>query len=153
MLRLYLFHIDILHKFDILEDAAIAYGYNNIRKQIPKIPTTSSLTILNRFSDLLRSKMVNIGFVEGLSFILASMKDMCFHLNIDDKYLNLLQSSIVKIDSSYEHNCVRNSLIPGLLRTISSNQKLPLPIKLFEVSDIVLKNDQNSLLIGKYIIQ
>ena len=35
----------------------------------------------------------------------------------------------------------RTSLVPGLLKTCQANKKLPLPIKLFEVSDVVLKGN------------
>lgn len=35
----------------------------------------------------------------------------------------------------------RTSLLPGLLKTITSNKKMPLPHKLFEVSDVVLRDD------------
>lgn len=36
---------------------------------------------------------------------------------------------------------VRTTLLPGLLKTVSSNKKMPLPHKLFEISDVVLRND------------
>lgn len=35
----------------------------------------------------------------------------------------------------------RTTLIPGLLKTLAANKKMPLPHKLFEVSDIILKDD------------
>lgn len=60
--------------------------------------------------------------------------------------LNLQEEKIpaemlpVKIETQYESNCVRNTLIPGILKTISSNRKSSLPIKLFEVSDIVIRD-------------
>lgn len=34
----------------------------------------------------------------------------------------------------------RTTLLPGLLKTIASNRKMPLPLKLFEISDIVVKD-------------
>ena len=37
---------------------------------------------------------------------------------------------------------VRTSLIPGLLKTIESNRKMPLPLKLFEIQEVVLKDDK-----------
>ncbi len=39
-----------------------------------------------------------------------------------------------------EYEVVRTSLLPGLLKTIASNRKSPLPLKLFEVSDIVVQD-------------
>ncbi|VDK38353.1 unnamed protein product [Taenia asiatica] len=35
---------------------------------------------------------------------------------------------------------VRTTLLPGLLSTLSNNRSLPLPLKLFEVQDVVLKD-------------
>lgn len=35
----------------------------------------------------------------------------------------------------------RTSLLPGLLKTMSANKKMPLPYKLFEVSDVILRVD------------
>lgn len=35
---------------------------------------------------------------------------------------------------------MRTSLLPGLLKTIASNRRLALPIKLFEVQEVVLKD-------------
>lgn len=36
---------------------------------------------------------------------------------------------------------VRTSLLPGLLKTISANKKMPIPLMMFEISDIVLAED------------
>lgn len=35
----------------------------------------------------------------------------------------------------------RTTLLPGLLKTIAANRKMPLPLKLFEISDVVLKDE------------
>jgi len=40
-----------------------------------------------------------------------------------------------------EFQVCRTTLIPGLLKTIAANRSLPLPLKLFEVSDCVEKTD------------
>lgn len=40
-----------------------------------------------------------------------------------------------------EYQVVRTSLMPGILKTIGSNKHLPLPIKIFEVSDVVLRDE------------
>ena len=36
----------------------------------------------------------------------------------------------------------RTSLLPGLLKTIASSRNMPLPLKIFEVSDVVLNDKQ-----------
>ena len=39
-----------------------------------------------------------------------------------------------------EFQVARTSLLPGLLKTVQANRKMPLPLKLFEISDVVLKD-------------
>lgn len=39
-----------------------------------------------------------------------------------------------------EYEVVRTSLLPGILKTAASNKKCPLPIRIFEVSDVVLQD-------------
>ena len=41
---------------------------------------------------------------------------------------------------SLEFQVVRTSLIPGLLKTIRENRSQPLPIKVFETSEVVFKD-------------
>jgi phenylalanyl-tRNA synthetase beta chain len=45
---------DVLHPCDIAEDIGIAFGYNNIKPQIPPTLTVGKPQPLNRFTDLLR---------------------------------------------------------------------------------------------------
>ena len=40
-----------------------------------------------------------------------------------------------------EYQVVRTSLLPGILKTLNSNKKLPLPLKTFEVSDVGFKGE------------
>lgn len=37
-----------------------------------------------------------------------------------------------------EFQVARTTLVPGLLKTLSANKKMPLPLKLFEVQDVVV---------------
>ena len=39
----------------------------------------------------------------------------------------------------------RTSLLPGILKTIASNRKMPLPLKLFEISDVILRDDKKGI--------
>lgn len=41
---------------------------------------------------------------------------------------------------SLEYQVVRTSLLPGLLKTVRENQSHPLPIKIFEASDVAVKD-------------
>ena len=45
-------------------------------------------------------------------------------------------------DYYFVFQVARTTLLPGLLKTIAANQKMPLPLKIFEVSDVVLKDSK-----------
>lgn len=44
---------------------------------------------------------------------------------------------------TFEYQVVRTSLLPGLMKTLTSNQSSPLPLRVFEASDIVIKDESN----------
>lgn len=62
---------DVIHACDIYEDVAIAYGYNSIRRTIPKTSTIGEQFQLNKLSDLLRFPIAQAGFTEALTFSLV----------------------------------------------------------------------------------
>ena len=62
---------DILHECDIMEDAAIAYGFNNLPQQIPKTNTVASPFPLNTLADILRKECAMAGWIEALPLILV----------------------------------------------------------------------------------
>ncbi len=47
---------DVLHACDIYEDVAIAYGYNNLKKTIPKTMTIAQQQPLNKLTDQVGKK-------------------------------------------------------------------------------------------------
>ena len=46
----------------------------------------------------------------------------------------------------------RTTLLPGLLKTVEANKKMPLPLKLFEISDVVVKSEEKGIK-ASYIYQ
>ena len=71
---------DILHNCDIIEDAAIAYGYNNISMTFPKTNTVAKQMPLNKLSEQLRVETAQTGFTEALTFALCSQADVASKL-------------------------------------------------------------------------
>ncbi|XP_078616543.1 phenylalanine--tRNA ligase beta subunit-like [Branchiostoma floridae x Branchiostoma japonicum] len=128
---------DIIHACDIMEDVAIGYGYNNIQMTIPKTNTIADQFGLNKVTDLLRQDIAAAGFTEVLSFSLCSRDDVAGKLNKD-----IDSSGAVHIANpkTLEFQIARTTLLPGILKTVASNKKMPLPMKLFEISDIMLQD-------------
>ncbi|XP_073437226.1 phenylalanine--tRNA ligase beta subunit [Dendrobates tinctorius] len=129
---------DIIHACDIVEDAAVAYGYNNIQMTIPKTYTIANQLSLNKLTELLRQDLAAAGFTEALTFALCSVDDIADKLGIPVSATNAAHIANPK---TAEFQVARTSLLPGLLKTIAANRKMPLPLKLFEISDVVTKDN------------
>lgn len=128
---------DILHACDIIEDVAISYGYNNIVKTLPKVVTIGSQFSLNKLSNQLRYELSRCGYTEALTFSLCSKDDIANKMRLENEISRAVHIANPK---TIEFQVARTSLIPGLLKTVESNKKMPLPLKLFEISDVVLKD-------------
>jgi phenylalanyl-tRNA synthetase beta chain len=63
---------DILHECDIMEDLAIAYGYNELPKSLPTTNTVAKPFPVNRLADILRKECAMAGWLEALPLILVS---------------------------------------------------------------------------------
>nr|CAG4636889.1 EOG090X03QT [Ceriodaphnia reticulata]SVE72848.1 EOG090X03QT [Ceriodaphnia reticulata] len=133
---------DIIHACDIYEDVAIAFGYNNITKTLPTTNTISSQFPLNKLSDQLRDQLAQAGFTETLTFSLCSKEDISEKLR---KPLESVPAVHVSNPKTLEFQVARCTLLPGLLKTIAANRNMPLPLKLFEISDVVLKDSQKDV--------
>ncbi|KAI8517266.1 hypothetical protein Bbelb_058470 [Branchiostoma belcheri] len=120
-----------------MEDVAIGYGYNNIQMTFPKTNTIGDQFGLNKVTDLLRQDIAAAGFTEVLSFSLCSRDDVAGKLNKDIESSGAVHIANPK---TLEFQIARTTLLPGILKTIASNKKMPLPMKLFEISDIILQD-------------
>ncbi|MCS7130442.1 MAG: phenylalanine--tRNA ligase subunit beta [Archaeoglobaceae archaeon] len=133
------YRADIMHEWDVIEDIAIGYGYERIKPEYPKTSTIGSAHEWNEIRELLREIMLGIGFLEVITFTLTSEK----------AYENLRRASEPWKDHvplmhplTIEHTMVRTEILSKLLEVIAQNKHVELPLKIFEVGDVVsgLKN-------------
>ena len=126
---------DILHAVDIAEDIAVAYGYNNIVKTVPKTCTVGGEQGLNQLGDLLREEIGRAGYVEVLTHGLCSIRDNFTALNRP-----ITAAVSLSNPANVEYQVVRTTLLPGLLKTLQHNKSASFSggFKLFEISDVVM---------------
>ncbi|KAL3899029.1 MAG: hypothetical protein SGCHY_002336, partial [Lobulomycetales sp.] len=129
---------DILHPCDIMEDVAIAYGFNNIPETMPTSNTIAVPLPLNKMSDALRLECAMSGFTEVIPLILCSHDENFAYMQHKDDGNTAVRLANPK---TVEYQVVRTSLLPGILKTVKENRKSALPLRLFEVSDVVFKDD------------
>lgn len=125
---------DVIHPCDVIEDVAISYGYNNIEKKIPMTCTIANQFPVNKLSDLLRQEIAAAGFTEVLTFALCSRDDVASKMRKKIEDSNAVHIANPK---TQEFQIGRTTLLPGILKTICNNKSMPLPLKLFEISDVM----------------
>lgn len=131
---------DVLHPVDLVEDVAIAYGYEKIEDQFPKDMTFGELVPFNDFCAKLTDLMVGYGYQEVSTLTLSSMAEQEW---IEESDITSLKNPI-----SQEHTCVRSSLIPSLMHVLKANKHHELPQKIFEVGDVVVKGKNHTRIGG-----
>ncbi|KAI0877965.1 phenylalanyl-tRNA synthetase [Hypoxylon argillaceum] len=129
---------DVLHPCDVMEDVAVAYGFN----KLPRSLTNKSVTVgkplpINKLGDIVRLECAMAGWLEVMPLILCSHDENFAWLNRHDDGTTAIKLANPK---TVEYQVVRTSLLPGLLKTIRDNKYVRLPLKIFETSDIALKD-------------
>ena len=130
---------DVLHEADIMEDVAIAYGFNNLPRHFPGTSYSVAAALpINKLADIIRLEAAMAGWAEVMPLILCSHDENYAWLQKrDDGRCVRLQNP-----KTAEYQIVRTSLIPGLLKTIRENRKHAVPMRVFEVADVVFKDAQ-----------
>lgn len=57
-----------------MEDAAIAYGFNKLPREMPTTNTVAKAFPVNRLGDIIRKECAMAGWVEALPLILVSRR-------------------------------------------------------------------------------
>ncbi|GAA5846986.1 hypothetical protein JCM5353_008622 [Sporobolomyces roseus] len=130
---------DILHECDIMEDVAVAYGFDNLKKTFPHTNTVAKPFPPNKLSDTVRRLCAEAGWIEVLPLILCSHDENFKFLNRKDPGDLAV---VLANPKTIEYQIVRTSLLPGMLKTVRENRKHALPLRIFEVSDVVVKDSR-----------
>jgi phenylalanyl-tRNA synthetase beta chain len=133
---------DIIHACDVMEDVAIAYGFNKIPSRIPPTSCIAAPYPLNKLTDLLRREVALTGFTEVLTFSLCSHAENYSMLNKVDPGN---EAVVLSNPKTIEFEVAHTSLIPAMLKTLASNKKMALPIRIFQVADVVLQDKQHEV--------
>ncbi|RMF31091.1 MAG: phenylalanine--tRNA ligase subunit beta [Candidatus Nitrosothermus koennekii] len=119
------YRFDIINAIDIVEEVAIGYGIYNLEATYPLHKASGNKDALLKFLDNAREVMIGLNAIENFNFDL-----------IDKDILNLLGMNYryeVEHSKSKEHEVLRPSLIPSLLKTLSINIHESYPQLLFEI--------------------
>jgi phenylalanyl-tRNA synthetase beta chain len=124
---------DVLHEVDIIEDIAIAYGYDKLVPEIPKVATIGEESEESKVSAKIEEILVGLGLIETSSFHLIRPEEAVKGKTSDDDKIELE-------NSKSEYKLLRNNLlIPGM-RILSENKDNEYPQKIFEIGKVFIRD-------------
>jgi phenylalanyl-tRNA synthetase beta chain len=130
------YRTDIMHPIDLVEDVAIAYGYDKFVPNIPPIHTRAGEDELEIFSRYIRNFLVGFGNMEVVTFMLSNREKLFQKMSIAEEPVAEVENP--KMEG---YNVLRNRLLPSLIEVLSVNKHHPYPQSLYEVDDVILLDD------------
>ena len=127
------YRTDVMHPMDLVEDVAIAYGYDNVVPVVPHIATQAGEEPLEVFSRGLRNFMVGFGLQEVLTFMMSNAEKLFTRMGLPAE--PIAETSNPKMDA---YDSLRNRLIPSLLEVLTANKHHPYPQNIYELDDVIL---------------
>lgn len=128
------FRTDIRHKVDILEDLAIGYGYLNIEPHLVPTMTVGQARKEELLTQNIRSTVLGLGYAEVMSLPLTTEEEHFrrFRKQVPEHYARVANPKLVAL------KVVRQHLMTGLLQALYENRKRPMPLRLFEIDNVVV---------------
>lgn len=130
------YRADIMHEWDIIEDVAIGYGYENITPEIPPTLTFGKTHPWNDIRGMVKEIMIGLGFTEVITFTLTNEDVMYGKMRREarewEDYVPVMHPLTT------EHTILRTHILPKLLELLSYNKHHEMPQMVFEVGDVVL---------------
>lgn len=132
------YRADVIHEVDVIEDIAIAYGYNRFEPTIPDFFTPGAL---KRKLETEHAAMQGMGFLEATTFILTNEKkvELIGHKGDVKKITN---------PSGEEFTCIRPTLLVDLLNVLETNKTKGLPQKIYEIGLVYDETEKKRLAFG-----
>jgi phenylalanyl-tRNA synthetase beta chain len=130
------YRIDVMHQVDLIEDVAVAYGYNNITPNWHELPTIGRAKPDQHLINLARDLMIGLGYQETLSTTLTNKETLFTKMAIQPTPLvELCNPKVVTM------TCLRNWLLPGLMEFLSINSSTEFPQKICELGKVTLPDE------------
>ena len=133
---------DILHEVDLIEDIAIAYGYENFIPEIPEISTIGKEGPKETIKRKICAILTGLNMLEVSNYHLTTKKDQFTRMGISDQEIK--KGNFIEVENSKtEYEILRKNLAHYLLKILSENVDTEYPQKIFEIGKI-FSLDQNT---------
>ena len=134
---------DLMHAMDVVEDVAISRGYGSFLPVMPAQFTVGGLSRIEQTSDRARELLVGMGFQEIISNILGSPENYCSAMRLDGTEWGRM----VEVDNAMAatFSCLRQWMLPSLLRVEAASSRAFYPHRLFEAGEVAIPDSSHEL--------
>jgi len=130
---------DILHEVDLIEDIAIAYGYENFIPTIPEIATIGKENKEEIIKRKIGEILSGLNVLEVSNYHLTSKRDQF-------RKMGLIEENFIEVEESKtEFTILRKDLTHYLLKILSENVDSEYPQKIFEIGRIFAPAETENL--------
>jgi len=125
--------VDIMHEVDLIEDIAIAYGYDNFVPEMPQISTIGQESQKEIIKKKISEILSGLNMLEVSNYHLTNKKDQFERMGVLEKQ----EKDFIEVEESKtEYNLLRKDLTHYLLKTFSENTDSEYPQRIFETGKI-----------------
>ena len=120
------YRADVISEIDLIEDVAIAYGFNNFEPRLPDFASVGNAVP----EPALHEVLAGLGFDEAVTWKLSNPQLA--------KKAGLENSGAIEIENPLTKDATmfRVSLLPNLLSVLSDSKNEKLPIKIYEAGTV-----------------
>ena len=129
------YRLDISHENDLIEDIAIAYGYDKFEPTLGNINHFGERSLKSKNDDKIRDILIGLGFLETNTYHLIRKEDT-----------EILKSECYELENAKtEYKLLRNNLLIPFLKIFSENKDNEYPQKIFEIGSVFKKDKKNKI--------
>ncbi|MDO8642932.1 MAG: phenylalanine--tRNA ligase subunit beta [Candidatus Woesearchaeota archaeon] len=132
------YRADIIHSADLVEDVAIAYGYENFEEKIPAVATIAEEDSFEVFKTKVVELLIGLGLLETKSYSLideSTQTAQCLLAADEKKVVSIIDPV------SLEYNSLRFWLAPSILQVLQRNIGAEYPQRVFEIGRVFKHGD------------
>jgi len=133
------YRADIMHPVDLVEDIAVAYGFENFVEQIPNVATIGHESRMSVMIKRIANVLTGLGLLELNTYNLTNKAVQ------NDKTLS--KGELVELESSVsgDYSHLRRWMLPTLLEVFQGNKHNEYPQKIFDAGTVFLMSPETEM--------
>ncbi|MBN2881691.1 phenylalanine--tRNA ligase subunit beta [Candidatus Woesearchaeota archaeon] len=127
---------DVIDNIDLVEDIAIAYGFENFEPIIPKVSTIGKEDPIEIFKQKIREVLAGFGLYETKTYNISSSAMQTEYMNVEIPIIKLANSLTIDFD------CLRAWVTPSLMAILKQNKSYEYPQSYFDFGRVFKKTGE-----------